>query len=652
MPGTNLTRTEARERAALVSVSSYDVDLDLTTGEETFASTTTVRFSCADPGASTFIDLIAPRVRSVLLNGRRLDPAEVADGARIRLDDLASENELTVEADALYMNTGEGLHRFVDPVDKEVYLYSQFEVSDARRVFTCFDQPDLKATFAFTVTGPKHWRVISNSPTPQPEEVAGTGSATWRFAPTPRLSTYVTAIIAGPYEGATGELTSTDGRTIPLGVYCRASLAQYLDADELMHITRQGFGHYEDLFAVPYPFQKYDQVFVPEFNAGAMENAGAVTFLEGYVFRSKVPEAMVERRALTVLHELAHMWFGDLVTMRWWDDLWLNESFAEYTSTLCMVESTRWDRAWTTFSSMEKSWAYRQDQLPVDPPDRRRHPRPRGRRGQLRRHHLRQGRQRPEAAGRLRRPRRVRRGPAPLLRQARVGQHRAEGPAGRAGGDLRARPRLVVGAVAREGRHHHAAAAGRDRGRDDHRAVGRAGDARGAPGPASAPARGVRLRPRRLRPDGAQLADRARRRRAVHRRPRRRRQAAARPAAGQRRGPRVRQDPPRRRLDGHGRQAPRRLRRLAPPRPGVGGGVGHDPRRRDGAARLRRAGLREHRGRDRLLGRADRAAPARHDGEVLRPPRAPARGLRRRRHPAARRRRDRRAPAATCSCSW
>ncbi len=266
------------------------------------------------------------------------------------------------------MNTGEGLHRFVDPVDKEVYLYSQFEVSDARRVFTCFDQPDLKATFAFTVTGPKHWRVISNSPTPQHEEVTGTGSATWRFAPTPRLSTYVTAIIAGPYEGATGELTSTDGRTIPLGVYCRASLAQYLDADELMHITRQGFGHYEDLFAVPYPFQKYDQVFVPEFNAGAMENAGAVTFLEGYVFRSKVPEAMIERRALTVLHELAHMWFGDLVTMRWWDDLWLNESFAEYTSTLCMVESTRWDRAWTTFSSMEKSWAYRQDQLPSTHP--------------------------------------------------------------------------------------------------------------------------------------------------------------------------------------------------------------------------------------------------------------------------------------------
>ena len=368
MPGTNLTRTEARERAELVEVSSYDVALDLTTGEETFASTTTVRFTCSDPGASTFIDLIAPQVRSVRLNGRDLDPAEVADGARIALPDLAAENELVVVADAAYMNTGEGLHRFVDPVDEEVYLYSQFEVADARRVFTCFDQPDLKATYAFTVTGPRHWRVVSNSPAPTPEQLPGTGSAVWRFPPTPRLSTYVTAVIAGPYEGSTGELTSADGRTVPLGVYCRASLAEHLDADELLQLTRQGFEHYERLFDRPYPFEKYDQVFVPEFNAGAMENAGAVTFLEGYVFRSKVPEAMVERRGLTVLHELAHMWFGDLVTMRWWDDLWLNESFAEYASTLCMAESTRWDRAWTTFSSMEKSWAYRQDQLPSTHP--------------------------------------------------------------------------------------------------------------------------------------------------------------------------------------------------------------------------------------------------------------------------------------------
>ncbi|MFZ5871241.1 MAG: aminopeptidase N [Actinomycetota bacterium] len=363
----NLTRDEARERARLLRVTSYDVSLDLTTGTDTFASTSVVRFSCTEPGATTFVDLVAPAVREVELNGERLDAGDVADGTRIRLEGLAAENELRVVADCAYMNTGEGLHRFVDPVDSETYLYSQFEVADARRVFAVFDQPDLKATFSFTVTAPEHWQVVSNSPTPSPSP-SGNGRATWRFAPTPQLSPYVTALVAGPYHAARGELTSRDGRTVPLGVFCRRSLAEHLDAEEILDITRRGFEFFEATFDLPYPFEKYDQLFVPEFNAGAMENAGAVTFLETYVFRSKVPEAMYERRALTILHELAHMWFGDLVTMRWWDDLWLNESFAEFASTLCMAEATRWTSAWTTFSSMEKSWAYRQDQLPSTHP--------------------------------------------------------------------------------------------------------------------------------------------------------------------------------------------------------------------------------------------------------------------------------------------
>ncbi|HQY33059.1 MAG TPA: aminopeptidase N [Actinotalea sp.] len=366
MPAENLTRAEARDRAALVSVTSYDVTLDLTTGPEAFASTTVVRFA-ATAGASTFIDLIAPRVHEVVLNGRALDVAAVVADARIALDGLEATNELRVVAEGAYMNTGEGLHRFVDPVDDEVYLYSQFEVADSRRVFAVFEQPDLKATFGFTVTAPDHWTVVSNSPTPQPVP-AGPGAATWTFAPTPRLASYVTAVVAGPYHRETGELTSSDGRTIPLGVLCRASLAQYLDTENILEITRAGFAFYEERFAMAYPFTKYDQIFVPEFNAGAMENAGAVTFLEGYVFRSKVPEATVERRAVTILHELAHMWFGDLVTMRWWDDLWLNESFAEYASTLATAEATRWTSAWTTFTSLEKSWAYRQDQLPSTHP--------------------------------------------------------------------------------------------------------------------------------------------------------------------------------------------------------------------------------------------------------------------------------------------
>ncbi|WP_431277290.1 aminopeptidase N [Leifsonia poae] len=366
MPGENLTRVEAQERAALVSTHSYDVTLDLTTGPETFLSTTTVTFSASE-GASTFIDAITRTVHSVTLNGAELDPAVVSDGVRIQLDGLKAENELTVVSDAIYTNTGEGLHRFVDPVDGEVYLYSQFEVPDSRRMFAVFEQPDLKAAFTFTVTAPAHWAVVSNSPTPEPTD-AGDGKKTWAFAPTSVISSYITALIAGPYVSVHSELTSRDGRTIPLGVYARKSLAEYLDADYIFEKTRQGFEFYEEKFDYAYPFEKYDQLFVPEFNAGAMENAGAVTFTETYVFRSKVTDAIKERRVVTILHELAHMWFGDLVTMKWWNDLWLNESFAEYASTLATAEATEWHEAWTTFAAMEKSWAYKQDQLPSTHP--------------------------------------------------------------------------------------------------------------------------------------------------------------------------------------------------------------------------------------------------------------------------------------------
>ena len=367
MPGENLTRIEAQERKALVDVASYDVALDLTTGSEVFRSTTVVTFS-ATAGASTFIDAITRTVHSITLNGVSLDPADVSDGVRIRLDDLAGQNVLTVVADAEYTNTGEGLHRFVDPVDDEVYLYTQFEVPDSRRVFAVFEQPDLKATFRFTVTAPAYWEVVSNSPTPVPEAVEGTDSATWSFDPTPVLSSYVTALVAGPYAVVRSELTSSDGRVIPLGIFSRKSLSQYMDADYIFEKTRQGFAYYEEKFDYAYPFAKYDQLFVPEFNAGAMENAGAITFTETYVFRSKVTDAIKERRVVTILHELAHMWFGDLVTMKWWNDLWLNESFAEWASTMATAEATEWTEAWTTFQAMEKSWAYRQDQLPSTHP--------------------------------------------------------------------------------------------------------------------------------------------------------------------------------------------------------------------------------------------------------------------------------------------
>ncbi|MFD1722530.1 aminopeptidase N [Amnibacterium endophyticum] len=366
MPGENLTRVEAEERAAVVQPTSYEVELDLTRGSEVFGSTTRVRFT-GTPGASTFIDAITRQVHSVTLNGTALEPADVNDGVRIRLPELQAENELVVVADAMYTNTGEGLHRFVDPVDGEVYLYTQFEVPDSRRMYAVFEQPDLKAEFRFTVTAPSRWAVVSNQPTPEPRQ-DGEGVATWAFEPTPRISSYITALIAGPYRSVHDELTSADGRTIALGAYARASLFDHLDADYVFAKTKEGFAFYERIFGVPYPFDKYDQLFVPEYNAGAMENAGAVTFTETYVFRSKVTEATRERRVVTILHELAHMWFGDLVTMKWWNDLWLNESFAEYISTLATAEATEWEGAWTTFNILEKNWAYAQDQLPSTHP--------------------------------------------------------------------------------------------------------------------------------------------------------------------------------------------------------------------------------------------------------------------------------------------
>ena len=382
MSGANLTRVEAEERKSIVQYPiHYSVDLDLTQGDTTFVSTSTIQFG-AKAGESTFLDLIADEVTSVTLNGESVEPGEVFADDRIALNNLRERNEVVVTAVCRYSTTGEGLHRSVDPSDGNVYLYSQFEVPDARRVYAVFDQPDLKAVFRFSVLAPCSWIVTSNMPVERTEDTdqmtldgtLGTKPAEhakrWTFAPTPTMSSYLTAICAGPYAEWHTTYQNEDGRTIPMAQYCRQALKDDFakDVDYLFDITKKGFAFYAKTWGVPYPYAKYDQIYVPEYNAGAMENIGMVTIRDSYVFSSKVTDALAERRVVTVLHELAHMWFGDYVTMKWWNDLWLNESFAEFTSTLATAEATEWKDAWATFCSGEKSWALNQDQLSTTHP--------------------------------------------------------------------------------------------------------------------------------------------------------------------------------------------------------------------------------------------------------------------------------------------
>ena len=363
MPGVrNLTQVEATERARLLEVTGYDISLDLSTAVQstgrTFRSVTEVRFRCTEPGATTFIETAAESVRSATLNGEPVDLSGWSAEKGLTLSGLAADNVLVVDADFGYSNSGQGLHRTVDPVDGETYLYSQFETADAQKVYACFDQPDLKSVYTWHATVPDHWRVVSNMPVER-EEAAGEGLKTVHFTVSERMSTYITALCAGPYH----EVRRThDG--IDMGYFCRASMAPHMDADDLHLITTQGFDFFQEKFGVRYPLPKYDQLWVPDFNAGAMENFGCVTHAEShYIFRSQVTDFEYEQRANTILHELAHMWFGDLVTMRWWNDLWLNESFAEWASHWCNTHATRFTDAWTTFLSIRKNWGYRQDQL-------------------------------------------------------------------------------------------------------------------------------------------------------------------------------------------------------------------------------------------------------------------------------------------------
>ena len=380
MPIAEITRGETVERARLLRVDSYDIALDLTRGAEVFGSVSVIRFRCSRPGASTYADLIADTVHEITLNGTQIDPAGAVNGeaeagmgrwagggGRIALVGLAESNVLRVVADCRYSGDGTGLHRAVDPADGKVYTYTKFEPAYARRVYANFEQPDLKASFTFHVTAPAHWAVLSSEPAPQPEPL-GDGTAVWHFPPTPRISTYLSAVAAGDYHVVRASHTTARGQLIPLGLACRASLASHLDADEIFAITRQGLSFYTGLFRGDFPFSKYDQVFVPDYSVGATENVGCVVISDELLFRSRVTSALHELRAMVILHEMAHMWFGNLVTLKWWDDLWLNESFAEFCGTLASAKATGFSSAWTTFCAGRKTWGYMQDRLPSTHP--------------------------------------------------------------------------------------------------------------------------------------------------------------------------------------------------------------------------------------------------------------------------------------------
>jgi aminopeptidase N len=359
VPGTNITQIEAAQRSEIIKVESYKIDLDVTTGAETFLVKTTIKFAGLKPGATTFLDCVGKRVMSAKLNGADFDPK--FDGESIFLPAIVADNTLEIEHEGIYSNSGEGLHRFVDPADNEVYLYTQFETGDARRMYACFDQPDQKATFTISTITPKHWAVISNYGIESRKDLDGDRKHT-QFATSQVISTYVTAIVAGAYTSVHDEYKGE--KTIPMGIYARKSFFQYVDAENIFEVTKQGFAYFEKTFGLAYPFGKYDQIAVAEYNWGAMENVGCVTFHEDVlIFRSKVTERSYISRASTIHHEMAHMWFGDLVTMKWWQDLWLNESFAEWASYMAVSESTKYKNAWTEFNSVRKNWAYRADQL-------------------------------------------------------------------------------------------------------------------------------------------------------------------------------------------------------------------------------------------------------------------------------------------------
>ena len=368
-----LTRNEAAHRAGILDVLAIDVTVDLSGAQDSSQATYPVTSiltltSCEE---RTFIDIVG-QVSDVFLNGVE-HPFE-HDEDRVWVAGLPVGETITLEVRALayYSRSGEGLHRYTDPEDAEVYLYTQFEPNDAHRAWPCIDQPDVKPAWTFHVIAPSSWVVFSNGVEVACEE-AGAGAARHDFSTTPPLSSYITALVAGPWaviDGGTWSGGACDGEHVelPLRLACRRTLARYLDSDDVFEVTRAGLDFFHERYGVTFPWGSYDQIYVPEYNLGAMENPGCITFNESYISRSTPTFSERQRRANTTLHEMCHMWFGDLATPAWWDDLWLKESFAENQGASAIATSTKYMGEWANFAMNRKIWAYTQDQMPTTHP--------------------------------------------------------------------------------------------------------------------------------------------------------------------------------------------------------------------------------------------------------------------------------------------
>lgn len=363
-----LEESYARIRSKQVSNVAYKLKFNLSGDKAEFSGQVEISFDLLNNKQDLTLDFSDGDVSRVNLNGQDIEIDYNSWFISIDRSMLTQgPQKIVVEFTHPYSKTGSGLYRFIDPEDERVYIYSDLEPYDANRIFPSFDQPDIKATYDMEVEVPSDWLVVTSR---KETNVVDKGETKlWQFPISEKFSTYIFSLHAGHYH-----IWESKAGDIPLRLMARQALAEHVVIEDWFEITRQGFAFFQDYFEVDYPFHKYDQLIVPDFNSGAMENTGAVTFSERFIRRGSYTTEERERIANVILHEMAHMWFGNLVTMDWWNGLWLNESFATYMAYLSATEATEFNRAWHSFFSRTKRWAYNTDEqvtnhpieLPVD----------------------------------------------------------------------------------------------------------------------------------------------------------------------------------------------------------------------------------------------------------------------------------------------